>query len=287
MTLETTLANAQGGDLIKNLATSFGVPRDQTERAVAVMTQALTDHIDRNTLSRGGIADVVSLLQGRDVTKVVDDPQIMAAPEVRDAGDNILDVLIGSKHTSRGIAARAAAESGLKEDVLKKMLPAVAGLVIGSLQKEATPLFAERLKGVQGLTSAGGSPLPLPGDTIPPISRDIEPAPRFPQPGSGSGGIGGTVGGGGGGPLPIPGDDIPGVGRNAQGGGYERLPDIVRRGGTQVPGGGDLGDVIRSILGSLLGFQPRGLFGWILNLILSRWFLGFVVSMLSRIFRGR
>ncbi len=285
MTLETTLQNAQGGAMLKNLATAFGVDPNKAEAAVSVMTEALSQRIERNTLSRGGLADVVDLLTRSDASRILNDPQSLAAPRTEAAGNHVLDVLIGDKHISRGIAQRAARQSGLDETVLKKMLPTVAEAMIGGLQKETEGIFADRLKGVQGLRSAGGSPLSLPGDDMPPV--DVErPAPRFPQPG-GSGGIGGTVGGS---PLPVPGDNIPGVGRNGgggTGGGFDNLPDIIRRGGTQVPGGGDIGDVIRSILGSLLGFQPRGVFGWILALIFSRWFRGIVGGLLRRIFMGR
>lgn len=284
MTLETTLQNAQGGAMLKNLATAFGVDPKKAGEAVSVMTDALSQRIERNTLSRGGLADVVDLLTRSDASRILSDPQSLAAPQTQAAGNHILDVLIGDKHISRGIAHRAAKQSGLDEAVLKKMLPTVAEAMIGGLQKETEGIFADRLKGVQGLRSAGGSPLSLPGDELPPVEAE-RPAPRFPQPG-GSGGIGGTIGGS---PLPVPGDEIPGVGRNrgGSGGGFDNLPDIIRRGGTQVPGGGDIGDVIRSILGSLLGFQPRGVFGWILALIFSRWFRGIIGGILRRIFMGR
>lgn len=286
MTLETTLNNAQGGALVDNLATSFGVDPNRVKPALAVMTEALTRRIDRNTLSRGGVADIVDLIIRSGAGQVLANPQTLSAPQTEAMGNHILDVLIGSKDTSRGIAHRAAAASGLDEAVLRKMLPTVASMVIGSLQKDAPAVFADRLKGVQGLRSAGGSPLPLPGDNIPPIDSDRETPRRYPQPGSSGGGVGGTIGGS---PLPIPGDEIPGTGGNSPGGGggYDNLPDIIRRGGARVPGGGDLSDVIRSILGSLLGFQPRGLFGWVLALIFSRWFRGIIGGIFRRLFLGR
>lgn len=279
MTLEATLEDAQGGALIKNLATAFGVDPGQAQQAVGVMTEALTRRIDRNSLSRGGTADIVDLIAHSNAERILSNPKDLAAAQAEATGNDILNVLIGSKDTSRGIAYRAAKQSGLDETVVKKMLPTVASIVIGSLQQDAPALFAERLKGVQGLRSAGGSPLPLPGDDIPPLQQDRgESLPRRPQAGGSSDG---------GSPLPVPGDDIPGVGRGGSGGGYDNLPDIIRRGGVEVPGGGDLSTVVRSILGSLLGFQPRGIFGWILDLVLSRWFLGILSRILSRIFSGR
>jgi hypothetical protein len=97
-------------------------------------------------------------------------------------------------------------------------------------------------------------------------------------------------------PLPVPGDNIPGVGRRNRyqepdpdqddqqdNNPYSRLPDIVRRGGQRVPGpdGGSLEDVIRSILGNLLG-SNSGVIGTMIKLFLVRW----IVSLLSRVLGG-
>src|SRR3546814_4748291 len=52
---------------------------------------------------------------------------------------------------------------------------------------------------------------------------------------------------------------------------YSRLPDIVRRGGQRVPGpdGGSLENIIRSILGNLLG-SNSGVIGTMIKLFLVR-----------------
>jgi len=45
--------------------------------------------------------------------------------------------------------------------------------------------------------------------------------------------------------------------------------------------------VIRDLLGSVLGFENKGVIGWIIRLILVRWVWGFVRSILRRLFLGR
>jgi hypothetical protein len=68
---------------------------------------------------------------------------------------------------------------------------------------------------------------------------------------------------------------------------YERLPDIVRRGGgPQVPGGGSLEEVIRSIFGNLLGGN-RGVIGTMIQLFLIRWLASIARRILSRILTSR
>jgi hypothetical protein len=282
--LESILKSAQGGAALKNLASAFGVSDEQVALAVQTMLQALSQRIERNTFSRAGLADLVALIGNPAAGRALNDPQALNSGSMAETGDRILNVLIGDKDTSRGIAQRAAKDSGIDELTLRRMLPVVASMMIGALQQGAGKALGDHLNSIPGLNiSAGGSPLQLPGDEIPtsapqrPVSNDL---PR-PQPGGQAGG--GRMGGN---PLPIPGDDIPGMDPTSR---YPGLPDIVRRGGVQVPGpqGGSLEDVIRSILGGLLGFQNGGIMSWIVKLIFARWFWGFIQRILGRVLLGR
>ena len=290
MQIDRILNDATSSAVIKNLATAFGVDPGRATPAIEIMLQALSDRIERNTLSRAGVADVVDLLGKPSLGRALSDPQGLASPQVANAGNYVLDVLVGSKHISRGIAARAAAQSGLNDDVAKRMLPAVASLLIGVLQNKAQGEIADKFGGLAVVS--GRSPLPLPGER-PLNSPDASTGDFDLDLPKTSGGSGGGMGGatvGSGNPLPIPGDEIPGINDGARAPSrFPQLPDIIRRGGTQVPGpsGGTLEDIIRSILGNLLGFKNGGILSWIVNLLLSKWFLGFVMRIVRRMLTGR
>jgi len=62
--------------------------------------------------------------------------------------------ILGSKDVSRSVASRAAAQTGLGEDVLKKLLPVAASLVMGSLAKQQTGQVAAA--GVGSSLAGGG-----------------------------------------------------------------------------------------------------------------------------------
>ena len=293
MHIRDLLDDAPGGAYVRNLAAAFGLDPAKAETAIDVMGQALIDRIERNTLSRGGLADIVDLLGRPGAGRALTDPGNLAARQVADAGNGVLGVLLGDKHLSRGIAAKAARELGLDEETLKRMLPAVASMLIGALQRKAVGPIEKTVAKVPSLSLGelrGRSPLPLPGERLQPTSSKSGQSgggwdTGLPQPSSGGsgGGMGGAVGGS---PLPIPGDDIPGINEPNR---FPQLPDIVRRGGPQVPGpgGGSLDDIIRSILASVLGFKNGGILSWIVKLLLSRWFMGFIGRILSRMIRGR
>jgi len=288
MTIAASLESPEGQRLLTQVAETFKIDDDKSGTAIRALTDELKARVERSMLSRGGVADVAGLVTNPDAGFALANPGALATPEAVDEGNHILDVLIGSKHVSRKIAARAAARSGLDSGTVEKMLPAVAGLLIGELQRQSAPALEK-------LVSAGGSPLSMPDDASlsrrAPSDWNSQPAP---QPGAASqprATPSGPIDAGN--PLPVPGDNIPGLGRASRrpipddDDPYQRLPDIIRRGGEQAPGGGgSLEDIIRSIFGKVLG-SNRGVIGTMIQLFLIRWLASLARRFLGRLFTGR
>jgi hypothetical protein len=297
VTIEDSLRSPKGKELIANVATTFGLDEQKADAAVRNLTDELGARIQRAMLSRGGVANVVSLVTAPGAQQALSNPGALASSDVTDDGNQILDVLLGSKHVSRGIAARTASMTGVDASTIQKMLPVVANLLVGELQKQSGPAIAKVAGNIPGFSGAGGSPLPMPGDSFPPARTDNSPTYQ-PSDGAPSGPLRGPTDVGN--PLPIPGDDIPGIGRRNRyqrpdqdqdpdqddNNPYSRLPDIVRRGGQRVPGpdggdGGSLENIIRTILGNLLG-SNSGVIGTMIKLFLVRW----IVSLIRRVLGG-
>ena len=270
------LTGAQGGQntspAIGNVAGAFGISPSDAKAALDAIVPELAHSIERNTLNRGGLADLVSALGKVNPARTLDKGADLAAPDVSTNGIDLLEQIFGSKDKSRSVAARVARQTGLGDDLIKKMLPAVAAMTIAALAKGSRAPLQEVMAKVPGLQAAG--PLGMPG-TSPGGGGDI---PRQT-------------------PLPIPGDNLPDMQSP-----YDDLPDVIRRGDVTVPrsgpgGGGSNSDnggapasldsVIRDILGGLLGFQNRGIFGWLLQAIIIPMLLRVVQSVLRRVLTGR
>jgi hypothetical protein len=311
VTILDILRSPEAQASLRSLAAAYGITPEQLDAVLKAILPALTARMERNTLSRGGIADLMSEMGRPEHARVLADPARVGSADAAVAGIGALDTVFGSKATSRNVAAQAALSSGVSQAIIQKLLPILASLVMAALAKgtqgglgdilkrlpdlggaaggstvptrrrqapepENTPrsqsdgglgdIFA-RIPGLPG--STGGSPLPIPGGA--------PQAPAFP---------GSTNSGpfGGGSPLPLPGDHIPGV--NAPNAPYGEMPDVIRRGGRTVDGA-PLGGAIRDIFGSLLGFQSKGVIGWLVRLIVLRWGWGFVQRILSRVLTGR
>jgi hypothetical protein len=136
---KTSLKSAEGHQLIANLASAFGIDEQNADTAVEALDRELRARIERNMLSRGGVADVLSLVTQPAAASALSEPRNLAFPNLAENGNHILDVLIGNKHISRGIAARAASEARLDPGTVEKLLPVVASLMIGQLQRQSQP----------------------------------------------------------------------------------------------------------------------------------------------------
>lgn len=280
------LTSADGKTFVANVARAFKLDTGQADAAVRNLSDALTSRIERNMLSRAGVADMTKLLiRPEPAGDASDDRGDETAATAQ--GNKILDVLIGSKHASRGLAARAARDAGIEPATAEDILPVVANAIIGALQKNSRPALQKLAEGIDtggplsppgepsqqtggGATKGRrdyGKPLPIPGD-IPRSNRGVRQSPeRVPQQDTGQdeGGDSGEDGQQDDGP-PSP---------------YDRLPDIIRRGGTPAPGGGGtIEDVIRNILGNLLGNQGRGVVATMIQLFIVR----FLASLVRRFF---
>ena len=130
---------AQGGGAAAAAGQTVGLSQDQTSAALAALVPALASGLSKNTSMPGGLDSLLGALTGGGHARYVDDPSTLQSADAVAEGNNILGHILGSKDASRAVASRAAAQTGLGEDVLKKLLPMAATLVMGSLAKQQGP----------------------------------------------------------------------------------------------------------------------------------------------------
>ncbi|MEZ5818036.1 MAG: DUF937 domain-containing protein [Hyphomicrobiaceae bacterium] len=366
------IEEAQSGAAYRNLARTLGITEAEARAAVDAALPELTRAIERNTLSRGGLADFIGALGHGHHEYILETPASWTDPRVVADGQAILAHVMGSQEKAEVLAARTAQASGLGTSIIEMLLPILAQWVMGAIARYAKGGLGDILSrlpipGGQGgdtsrsetsprrrggfdtggtMGDGGGfelprSDIPAGGYPMPPIpgSADDSPAPSAPvhpsrRPGgfelpwpSGGGELsddqdrprtgsgfdlpksgpppGGypmppippasdseidtaPTRGGGANPFPFPFPfPLPGSGeRRPADNPYGDLSDILRRGGSLPAGdrsGNGLWSVVRSVIGSALGFGNRGIFGWLIRLVVMRW--GW--SLLRRIFLGR
>ena len=262
------IRSAQGGRFVGNLAHQFGLTPQQANALLEAVLPQLSAGIERNTLSRGGLADLVAALGHGHHTRTLDDPRALTDPAILADGNNILGHILGSKDASRGVAQRAAGSTGISEGLIKMLLPILASILMGGMSKGVGGGLGDIL-GKMGGGQGGGIPWP---QQAPQQSPRGGQGGGFELPQSQSGGGGGMG-------IPMPdgrretgGGTSGGWGNQDQGndtntgsnGGFG-IPGLPRQAGSQrggmglpMPGGhvpgvpgnadnpfGDLSDIIR------------------------------------------
>jgi hypothetical protein len=84
---------------------------------------------------------------------------ILGQPAAITDGNGILSHVLGNKDVSRQIASQAAARTGISADVLKRLLPLAATMVMGALARQRGSAPAAGAAATGGLTDMLGSML--------------------------------------------------------------------------------------------------------------------------------
>lgn len=256
------LRASHGGETPKQIAGAFGLDQQAADVVTEDLVGELSRAIERNTLNRGGVSDLVELVGHSDHVKYFDGDADLTSPEAKQAGDALLAQILGTKHESRGVADRVAKHSGVPSDVIRQMLPSVAAMMMGGMERQLGGELGDLAQrfGSGTSTIAPQQPLPLPSDT-----QDYGPA-----------------GGRGGGQTRSPFDDLSDMIRRGGGRGRQRQT----QGQPQVSGS-DLSQIVRQIFGNLFGFQNKGVTSWIIQLIVFRILWPMIKSIFRRLFLGR
>src|SRR5262245_19571068 len=126
-----------GGGSLDQIASQVGGSPDQVREAMRHLTPAVTRGIQRQASSQDGIGALLEMLQSGGHQQHLDSPTNYGQTSTINAGNDVLGQIFGSEEVSRQVAGRVSEQSGLGPDLLKKLLPIVASIVMGSLAKNA------------------------------------------------------------------------------------------------------------------------------------------------------
>ncbi len=297
MNITDLIRNAQSGAAIDNLARQFELPPSKVKDLLAQIGPELSYNIEKNTLSRGGVADLLEMIGSGRYDAFASDADTLTNTGSRELGNQVLGQILGSKSKSRALAARSSTATGISATLIKAMLPYIASIAMGGLAKSMHGGLGDLLKRLPQLGSKGrgggasksarsgsfkrrrqssaskrnfgGSPLPLPGSGA---SYDGGPDARGYDSDQNKGMSGS--------PLPLPGGTQAGEGGNP----YGDIGDVLRRGGS---GGSTVWTMIRNLLGGLLGFQSKGVIGWFIKMLVLRYGWRIVKALFSLVIGRR
>ena len=324
MALDELLTDSPAGRAIVEMARRQGGDPEQVRRAVAAVVPELARHLERNTLSRGGLADFVGALGAPQHGARLANGDLAGDPAVGADGNAILQHIVGGKDASRAIAAEASRASGLSETLIKMLLPFIASMLMSALQRYLQGGLGDILKRLpqgpgQGQTeeeedddrpvpqrrgrrddsdergggSGRGFELPQQGpiDGIPergPVAPTETPrTPRERTRADSPWQAPSAPSSPDSLPQQVP-PSWPGDGPAREGRSpFDDISDILRRGAGPKVDGQPLQRGVRDLIGDVLGFSSRGIISWIIRLIVVRFGWGLLKRLIGRSFGGR
>ena len=157
MNLLDMIMSAQGGATAQQAGAQLGLNQQQSQNAIAALLPAISSALKKNTANPQGLAGLLGALQGGQHEQYLENPQMLGQPQTVNDGNAILGHLFGSKDVSRAVAGHAAQQTGIGADVLKKLLPLVATMAMGSLSKQTkAPTMQSALTGLAMQHLMGG-----------------------------------------------------------------------------------------------------------------------------------
>jgi hypothetical protein len=197
------LENAYEGEGMSTLGREFGLTPTQTEAAVTALLPAISTGLKQSTATLDGLGSLFGIMgQQQNLQAVYDDPETAFGPDGVAAGNDVLSVIFGSPEVSRAVTDQAQNVSEVGSDVLKKMLPVLAGVVLsglmrsGSSGKAASPgrpapsggslgdilgqIFGRGMPGSPNAPADAGQKFPPPARQPPPLLTDAgaQPTPE-------------------------------------------------------------------------------------------------------------
>ena len=129
------ILKSQNGGLVKQIGKQHGLEPAQAFDAIRNLLPSLTKGMNQNIQKDGGLGGLLDALNKGSHQKYIDDPSQINSQQATSDGNSILGHIFGSKDRSREVAREAAQQTGLDYDILKKILPQVAGAAMGGMSK--------------------------------------------------------------------------------------------------------------------------------------------------------
>lgn len=133
--LTRILLEAQGGEVLHNLAKQFGLGPDQTRKAVEAMMPAFALAMQRQMTDPKALQTLFGMMTGQAAAprNPYLDAMTAFSPDSVKAGQDALLALFGSNEATRAIAQQVALMSGIGQNVAQSMFPVVASMLMGGL----------------------------------------------------------------------------------------------------------------------------------------------------------
>jgi hypothetical protein len=132
------MLKAQNGAAMDTLAKQFNLAQEQAAQAMAALLPAFSSAFQRSAANPYDFSALMSGMMSGTYGPYFEDLAKAFTPKGMADGNAVLEKLFGSKDVSRAIARQAEQLTGIGQDILKRMMPAMADTIMGGMFKQMT-----------------------------------------------------------------------------------------------------------------------------------------------------
>lgn len=132
----------------------FGLNAEQQAKAVEAMMPAFWLGMRKNAADPFGVAAFWQALASGPYRSYFDNPFAALTPKAIDDGNGMLERLFGSPEIARAVSLQVEAATGIAQDVVRRMMPVVANMMMGGLQRQAETVQNPFLRFMQDMTAS-------------------------------------------------------------------------------------------------------------------------------------
>lgn len=132
----------------------FGLSADQQAKAVEAMMPAFWLGMRKNAGDPFGVAAFWQALGSGPYRSYFDNPFAAMTPKAMADGNGMLEKLFGSPEIARAVSLQVEAATGIAQDVVRRMMPVVANMMMGGLQRQTEAVQNPFLRFMQDMTAA-------------------------------------------------------------------------------------------------------------------------------------
>jgi hypothetical protein len=132
------MMQAQNGKALEAFSAQFGLAQEQMAKAMAALTPAFSTGLKRSAANPYDLSTLMSSLMSGNYAKYFEDVSAAFSPQGIADGQNFMGTIFGPVDVQKAIADQAAKVTGVGQDMVRAMMPAMASAMAGGLIKEMT-----------------------------------------------------------------------------------------------------------------------------------------------------
>ncbi|MFK7816881.1 MAG: DUF937 domain-containing protein [Gammaproteobacteria bacterium] len=138
MNILDMILQSQKGGALDSLTSMSGLQPNQMQQLLGQVLPVLAGGIKNGTNTQSGLEGLLGALNSGKHDRYYDQPETLSNQNTLLDGNGILGHILGNKDASRSLAGHASAKTGIDSSLIKKLLPVIATVVMGAMNKRAS-----------------------------------------------------------------------------------------------------------------------------------------------------